>query len=383
MDVWIYDAVRTPRGKARADGGLASLKPQELVGGLIDALEARGQDPRAATGLVLGAVGQVGAQGGNIALVSKLHAGLNDEAHAFTINNYCASGLTAIGHAAGQIALGSEGVVLAGGVEMMSRVPFMADAADYYADTAFPTRSRYIPVALAADRLAGEENISREALDAVALTSQVRALEAEQTPGLVASRIPLAGLSVEECLRPKMTAEMLAAMPPAFGGLAGQFAEALGEPIQPILTIAHAPPVCDGAALAIVGGPPGPGATARARIRGYAEMGGDPHAALLAGFTAMDRALAQAGLTIADMDRIEFMESFAVTIAKFLRDRPVDVARVNVGGGHLAKGHPMGATGAVLLSSLLDALDVADGRWGLVVASAAGGIGAAMVVERL
>ena len=383
MDVWIYDAVRTPRGKARPDGGLAALKPQELIAGLVDALEARGSDPRTAQALILGCVGQVGAQGGNIALVSKLHAGVSEEAAAFTLNNYCVSGLTAIGHTAGQVAQGGVKLALAGGVEMMSRVPFMGDNADYYTDASFPKRSRYIPVVLAADRLAQAEGITREAMDSATLASQARSREAEETPALTASRIPLAGLAVEECLRPQTTAASLAAMPPGFASLAKTYADALEGPIDHRHTLAHAPPVCDGAGLAVLGGPPSLGERPRARILAYAEAGGDPHASLLAGFTAMDRALAQAGLELVDMDRIEFMEAFAVTIAKFLRDRPVDGDRVNVGGGHLAKGHPMGATGAILLSSLLDALDACDGRLGLVVASGAGGVGAAMVVERL
>ncbi|TAJ70154.1 MAG: acetyl-CoA C-acyltransferase [Phenylobacterium sp.] len=383
MDAWIYDAVRTARGKARPDGGLAGLKPQELVAGLVDGLEARGGDPRAAEALVLGCVGQVGAQGGNIALVSKLHSGVRDEAYAFTINNYCVSGLTAIGHAAARVAMGDVDRALAGGVEMMSRTPFMADAADYYTDASLPKRARYIPVALSADRLAEAEGISREAMDAVALTSQVRALEAEATPALVRSRITVGGLVGEECLRPQMTAQSLAAMPPAFASLARSYADALDGPIDHRHTVAHAPPVCDGAGLALLGGRPGGGQQPRARILAYAEAGGDPQAGLLAGFTAMDRVLAKARLDLGDMDRIEFMEAFAVTIAKFLRDRPVDPAKLNVGGGHLAKGHPMGATGAILLSSLLDALDACDGRLGLVAASAAGGIGAAVVVERL
>lgn len=383
MQVWIYDAVRTPRGKARPDGGLAALKPQELVAGLVDALEMRGSDPRAAETLILGCVGQVGAQGGNIALVSKLHAGVADEASAFTLNNYCVSGLTAIGHAAGQVAQGGVKLALAGGVEMMSRVPFMGDNADYYTDAGFPTRSRYIPVVLAADRLAEIEGVTRAEMDDAALISQTRSRDAEQTPALIASRIAVGGLTVEECIRPQTTAESLAAMPPGFASLARSYAEALGGPIDHRHTVAHAPPICDGAGLAVVGEAPAGSQTARARILAYAEAGGDPHASLLAGFTAMDRALARAGLELADMDRIEFMEAFAVTIAKFLRDRPVDGDRVNVGGGHLAKGHPMGATGAILLSSLLDALDACDGRLGLVVASGASGVGAAMIVERL
>lgn len=383
MDAWIYDAVRTPRGKARPDGGLAALTPQALVGGLVDALEQRGGAPRDSQAMVLGCVGQIGDQGGNIALVSKLHAGVNEDAYAFTLNNYCVSGLTAIGHAATMVAGGGVRQALAGGVEMMSRVGFMGDQAAYYTDASLPKRARYIPVVLAADRLAQAEGVSREAMDAVTLTSQARTAQAEASPDLIASRIAVGGHGFEECARAQTSAESLAAMAPAFAPLAQTYADALDGPIDHRHTLAHAPPVADGAGLALVGGAPGAGQAPRARILAYAESGGDPHASLLAGFSAMDKALAQAGLTLADMDRIEFMEAFAVTIAKFLRDRQPDPDRVNVGGGHLAKGHPMGATGAILLSSLLDALDAADGRLGLVVASGAAGVGAAMIVERL
>ena len=154
MNAYIHDAVRTPRGKARPDGGLAALKPHELVTGLIDAMEARGHTPRAAQALILGCVGQVGAQGANVALVSKMHAGLDDAAFAFALNNYCVSGLTAVGQAAALVQTGAVGSALAGGVEMMSRVPFMGDKADYYEDASFPPRTRCLPVAVAADRLA-------------------------------------------------------------------------------------------------------------------------------------------------------------------------------------------------------------------------------------
>ena len=384
MQAWIYDAVRTPRGKARPDGGLAALKPQELVGGLVDALQSRGHAAREVDALVLGCVGQLGDQGANVALVSKLHAGVADEAYAFTLNNYCVSGLTAIGQTARQIDAGSIHRALAGGVEMMSRVPFMGDSASYYTDSSFPRRTRYIPVVLAADRLAEAEGVSRQSLDEVALVSQQRAGAAEANPALTASRIALGNLAQDECVRARQTtAESLSAMAPSFVALAAQYAEALGGPIDHRHTIAHAPPVCDGAGLALVGSAPGAGDKPRARILAYAESGGDPHASLLAGFRAMDLALKQAGLTLADMDRIEFMEAFAVTIAKFLRDRPVDPDKVNVGGGHIARGHPMGASGAILLSTLLDALDAADGRLGLVVCSGAAGVGAAMIVERV
>lgn len=189
-------------------------------------------------------------------------------------------------------------------------------------------------------------------------------------------------LGADECVRPQTTRESLAAMKPAFAELATAYAHALDRPIDHRHTIAHAPPICDGASLALVG-PQDASMRARARILAYAETGGDPYASLLAGFDAMDRALASAGMQLSDIDYIEFMEAFAVTIAKFLRDRDVDPARVNVGGGHLAKGHPMGASGGILLSSLLDVLEARDATTGLVVASGASGVGAAMIVERV
>jgi len=380
MSAFIVDAIRTPRGKARPEGGLASLKPQDLVKTLIDAIEARGHPARQAEGLYLGSVGQVGAQGGHIALVSKLWSGLDDAASAITLNNYCVSSLTAVGQAAAQISSGQARNLLAGGVEMMSRVPFMADRADYYSDLSFEPRARYIPVAVAADRLAGDLDISREALDAVALTSQQRAAAAEGT-ALNASRIPVNGLDHDEAIRPKCSTQGLAALPPAFEPMAEPYRVALEDQVIDWRhTLSHAPPMMDGAAMALISSSP---EGARARIVALVEIGGDPYACLTAGFDAMDKVLAKAGLTLDDMDRIEFMEAFAVTIARFLRDYPVDHDRVNVGGGHLAKGHPMGASGVILLSSLLDALDACQGRYGLVVASGAQGIGSAMVVERL
>lgn len=380
MSAYIHDAVRTPRGKARPDGGLAALKPHELVTGLIDAMEARGHAPRAADALILGCVGQVGAQGANVALVSKLHAGLDDAAFAFSLNNYCVSGLTAVGQAAAMVQTGALRSALAGGVEMMSRVPFMGDKADYYEDASFPPRTRYIPVAVAADRLAEDIGVTRAEMDAAALTSQQRTTAAEGTP-LTASRIPLNGLDREEAARAQTTADSLAAMPAAFAALAAPYADALGgRAIDHRHTVAHAPPMSDGAGLALISGE---AKGARARIVAWVEAGGDPAASLTAGFTAMERVLDKAGLTLADMDRIEFMEAFAVVIARFTREHPTLSDKVNVGGGHLAKGHPMGATGAILLSSLLDALDACEGRYGLVVAAGAQGVGSAMIVERM
>jgi acetyl-CoA C-acetyltransferase len=381
---FLYDALRTPRGKARAGGGLAELTPPELVAKLIDALHGRtcgaSSDPGA---LLLGCVTQSGAQGGHLALAAKLNAGLPDSCAAHTLNNYCASGLSAIGHAAAMVAAGHEKAVLAGGVEMMSRAPFLSDRAEFYTAADLPPHSRFLPPVLAADRLAAAEGVTRAELDACALLSQQRAGASDADPALQASRIVVGMLTGEECIRPRTTAEQLAALPPAFGSFQSDYVEALeGASFEPLHTLSHAPPVCDGAGLALVGAE-GLGMRPRARVLAYAESGGDPVASLTAGLVAMDKALARAKLTLANMDRVEFMEAFAVTIAKFLRDDSPDPGKVNVSGGHLAKGHPMGATGAILISALLDALDACDGRLGLVVVTGAMGVGAAMVVERI
>lgn len=379
--VYLYDAVRSPRGKARKDGALASLKPDELVSSLISAVNQRAGSDVVPDALILGAVGQVGAQGGNIALVSKFRAGLPDATAAFSVNNLCVSSLTAIGQAAAMVASGQSQLVLAGGVEMMSRVPFMADSADFYSDQTLPQRSRYLLVALAADRLAEDQGISREELDQAALISQQRAEAAEGT-GLVASRIAVNGLDHEECVRVGRL-ETLSALKPAFGAAAEQYKDVLGRDIDHRHTVAHAPPMSDGAGLALVGAAGAIDASPRARIVAWAEVGGDPAESLTASFAAMARVFERSGLSLQDMDRIEFMEAFAVSIVKFVRDYGVSLDKVNVGGGHLAKGHPLGASGAILLSSLLDSLDVANGRYGLVVAAGASGAGSAMIVERM
>jgi acetyl-CoA C-acetyltransferase len=386
MTVYIHDAVRTPRGKARADGALAAIKPQNLVAGLVDALDGRLGDVRSRTErLVLGCVGQIGAQGGHLALVSKFRAGLPERVSAVTINNYCVSGLAAIGQAAAAVEAGQIDYALAGGVESMSRVPFMGDKADFYSETELPERARYFPVAVAADLLAVDQNIGRAELDAVTITSHRNAAQAEATTQR--SRIPVRhgdgriALDRDDAVRPATSVETLATLQPAFGEVASAYRAVLGpQPIDHRHTVAHAPPISDGAGLAFLGRD---NRRARARIVSYAEVGADPRASLTAGFAAMDQALKRAGLALEDMDRIEFMEAFAVTIALFLRDRNVDRARVNAAGGHLAKGHPLGASGAILLSTLLDTLEVADGSLGIVVASGASGVGAAMVIERI
>ena len=381
MSTYLYDAVRTVRGKAKPDGGLANLHPEDLVADAAREIARRTNTTLSPVWLVLGAVGQIGAQGGNLSLVSMFRAELPDETAAYCLNNYCTSGLTAVGQAAASISTGQCRSALAGGVEMMSKVPFMGDQADYYTNKTLPVRSRYLPVALAADRLAEDIGVSREEMDEAALISQQRTAAAEGT-ALVASRLAVNGLDRDECPR-AVTRESLAGLEPAFASLAEHYGDVLGREVDHRHTVAHAPPMCDGAGLALLGEEGQLDAAPRARIVAFAEAGGDPAESLNAGLVAMDRVLAQAGLTLDDMDRIEYMEAFAVSIVKFMRDRQPDPDKVNVSGGSLAKGHPMGASGAILLSTLLDALDSADGRYGLVALAGAAGVGTAMIVERM
>ena len=383
MDIFIGDSVRSVRGKARPDGGLAAQTPHGLVGALIDAMEQRSAIQRTAVDrLTLGCVGQVGAQGGHIALVTKIASDLPASSSAHTINNFCASGLTAIGQAVAAVTAGQSEMALAGGVEMLSQVPFMADRADYYSDKAFEPIDRYIPVVLAADLLAADQNVTREEMDDLSFLSQSRSALAETDSALIASRIAIAALDHDEAVR-VTTREKLAAMPPAFGGLAKEYAHAMvGQTPAPRMSVANAPPMTDGAGLAAIGGA-GAFQSPRARVVAFAESGGGARQSLTAGFVAMEKVLDQAGLGLDQMDRIEFMEAFAVPYALFRRNYQPDMDKVNVSGGHIAKGHPMGATGAILLSTLLDVLDAADGKYGLVVASGAQGVGAAMIVERL
>ncbi|KPP82559.1 MAG: acetyl-CoA C-acetyltransferase [Oceanicaulis sp. HLUCCA04] len=398
---YIYDAVRSPRGKAKEDGGLARLKPHALTGQLIDALSLRnGADPvKGAASLTLGCVGQVGAQGGHLALVTRLHAGLPDAMRALTINNYCVSGLTAVGMAASEaMASGDDALRLAGGVEMMSAVPFMGDKAHYYADPKTASALRYVPVALSADLMATMEGYTKADLDAVTARSHQRATAAWEKGGMdeiiaIQNDDGSSALTHDESVRAGMNVEGLARFGPAFGEMGAAGFDAVMLKARPELTeinhvhsVANCPPVCDGAALALVGSKAAgeaAGLQPKARIRAFTEATGDPVLQLTAGFTAMDQLLARTGLKLSDFDRIEFMEAFAATPVKFERDYAPDMDKVNPEGGHLAMGHPMGASGAILLATMVAGLERSGGTLGLIVAHGGSGVGSAMVIERV
>ena len=396
-DVLIFDAVRTPRGKGREGGGLANTAPVELVKQLITALGQRNAgQATTADQLILGCVGQTGAQGGHIALVSKLYAQLPSSVTAWSLNNYCVSGLSAILAAADKIGAGNADLIMAGGVESMSHVPFLADKGSYYSDPEVSLALKYVPVALSADVMAFQEKLSRADLDAIAVDSHGRAAKAQSENLGQQSLIPVTDqdgkviLAKDEYVRAGVTAEGMASFPAAFESLGKMYKPvlkaALGlETLSHLHAVVHAPGTADGAGLALIGTRAvgtQRGLKPRARIVASAEAGGDPVLSLTAGRTAMEKALAKAKMSLQDIGVIEYMEAFSVVPALFRRDHPDVQDKVNIFGGHVARGHALGATGAILTSALLDAMEYKNVATGMVVAFAASGIGSAIILQR-
>jgi len=401
MPVYIFDAVRTPRGKGRPDGSLAKVKPARLVGQLLDALGRRNSPEAvaAAQHLTLGCVTQTGVQGGHIALSARIQAGLPDEVACLTINNFCVSGLTAIADAARRVESGQADLALAGGVESMSQTPFLADAADFYSDMGMAASMGWAPVGLAADLLATAEGVTREEMDAAVLRSHRRAAAAWAEGRYDGRVIPVVGedgevaLARDENIRDFGGGASLAKLGPVFAAAGAQGYDDIvlaGHPelaeVKHLHSVAHCPPIADGAAMLLLGtleAGRALGLTPLAKIRSVGETAGDRVMQLTAGYSAMDRALARAGLGLNDVGVVEFMEAFAAVPVVFERRYSPDADRVNPNGGHLAMGHPMGATGAVLTTTLLDDMAQRDVETGLVVATGGVGVGAAMVLERV
>lgn len=401
MSVYIFDAVRTPRGKGRPDGSLAAITPARLVGQLVRALERRnGPDAvHAAEHLTLGCVTQVGVQGGHLALAARIQAGLPDAMACLTLNNFCVSGLSALADAARRVASGQADLALAGGVESMSQAPFLHDKADYYGDMALAASMGWAPVGVAADLLATREGLTRVAMDQAVLRSHRRAAEAWSAGRYAARVIPVRNedgtlaLDRDENIRDFGEGASLARLGPVFAAAGAQgFDEILlaHQPglaaIEHLHTVAHCPPISDGASLLLLGRREAGerlGLKPLARIRAVAEAADDHVMQLTAGFTAMTKALLRAGLALDEVGAIEFMEAFAAAPVLFERDFAPDMDRVNPNGGHLAMGHPMGATGAILATTLLDDMVQLDAETGLVVVTGGVGVGAAMVLERL
>ncbi len=402
----IFDALRTPRGFGRAPrndkpgGSMASCAPHELVVGLTEGLEKRNPGLLAnVSSLILGCVGQVETQGGHLALVCRLASNIPNDTPVKTLNNYCVSGLTAVNDAATAVQAGEEGLLIAGGVESLSSVQFLGDKASYYTDPKLRAALDWAPPIMGAELIATIEGYSKQDLDEVTLESHRKAELAWQNGSYQNDVMPVTDnfgkvlLDRDELIRGNLTAEKLRDMPPAFSeqGKAGFDKMMLAHhpelgAIQHVHSIANCPGMADGAALTVIGtkaAGAAVGLNPKARIIATAQTAGDPILQLDAGFNAIELLQKQTGFVIHDFDRIEFMEAFAAPLVKFFRTYDPDASKVNTNGGHIAMGHPMGATGAILLTTLVHELERSDNTLGLVVAQAAGGIGSAMIIERL
>jgi acetyl-CoA C-acetyltransferase len=401
-EAYIFDAVRTPRGRGKASGSLYEVKPISLVVGLVHELRRRFPqlDPATIDDVVLGVVTPVGDQGGDIARAAALAAGLPDTVAGVQLNRFCASGLEAVNTAAMKVRSGMEDLVLAGGVESMSRVPMGSDGGSWAMDPETAYETGFVPQGIGADLIATLEGFSRRDVDTFAVESQTRAAKAWANGWFARSVVPVTdrnGLTVldrDEHLRPGATLEALAGLKPSFAtiGDAGGFdAVALQryhwvEKIDHVHHAGNSSGIVDGAALVLVGteaaGAAG-GMRPRARIVSVGLSGSDPTIMLTGPAPASRKALARAGLTVDDIDLFEVNEAFAAVPLRFMREMAVPHEKVNVNGGAIAMGHPLGATGAMILGTLLDELERRELRYGLATLCVGGGMGIATIVERV
>jgi acetyl-CoA C-acetyltransferase len=396
-EAFIYDAIRSPRTKAKDSGGLHDLTPQELLKQLYEHLRQRTDlNPDLIGEIILGCVTQHGEQAGNIAKTSALYAGLPSHIGGMTVSRFCSSGIDAISLAALKIGAGHEQAVIAGGVEMMSRVPMLSDKARAFIDPAFAAQCQMLMMGSGADLIASLYDVSRGQADAIALQSQQRAARARDE-GYFASIVPLQNpdknltVTRDECIRGDMTIEQLAGLPAAFAELGTKGvdqAQLAGHPqleaISHIHTAGNSPAMCDGAAVLLIGDAALAdtlGRKPRGRILGAATASTDPLQVLTGCVSATERLLQEQGLGADQVDLFELHEAFAATTIKAQRDLGISEDKLNVNGGVIALGHPMGATGAMMAGTLLDELERRELRTGVVAASGAAGSGSALLIE--
>ncbi|MEU1322304.1 acetyl-CoA C-acetyltransferase [Streptomyces microflavus] len=401
-EAFVYDAIRTPRGRGKANGALHGTKPIDLVVGLIHEIQGRfpDLDPAAIDDIVLGVVSPLGDQGSDIARIAAIAAGLPDSVAGVQENRFCASGLEAVNLAAAKVRSGWEDLVLAGGVESMSRVPMGSDGGAWAMDPMTSFETGFAPQGIGADLIATIEGFSRRDVDEYAALSQERAAAAWKDGRFARSVVPvkdrngLVVLDHDEHLRPGTTADSLAGLKPSFaaiGDMGGFDAVALQkyhwvEKIDHVHHAGNSSGIVDGAALVAIGSQEVGeryGLTPRARIVSAAVSGSEPTIMLTGPAPATRKALAKAGLTIDDIDLVEINEAFAGVVLRFVKDMGLSLDKVNVNGGAIALGHPLGATGAMILGTVIDELERREQQFGLVTLCVGGGMGVATVVERI
>lgn len=399
-EAFIYDAIRTPRGKGKKDGSLYEVKPVNLLAGVLDQLQRRnGFDTAQVDDVVMGVVSPIGEQGSVIAKVAALKAGWDFRASGVQINRFCASGLEAVNMAAQKVRSGWEDLVVAGGVESMSRVPIGSDGGAWAQDPETNSATGFVPQGVGADLIATLEGFTRADVDAFAMESQKRAARAREAGYFNGSVVPVKDfldqtiLAEDEFIKPHTTLEGLASLRPAFEQMGGmgfdQVALSRYPQVERIHHVHHAgnsSGIVDGAAAVLVGsGAAGKthGLTPRARIVAAALSGADPTIMLTGPMPAARKALAKAGLTIDQIDLFEVNEAFAAVVMRFMKEMKVPHEKVNVNGGAIAMGHPLGATGAMILGTLIDELHRRKLRYGLATLCVGGGMGIATIVERI
>ncbi|GAA5142187.1 acetyl-CoA C-acetyltransferase [Nocardioides marinquilinus] len=399
-EAFIYDHLRTPRGRGKATGSLHEVKPVDLVVGLLDEVRKRnpGLDPGRVDDVVLGVVTPVGEQGGDIAKTAALAAGYPETVAGVQLNRFCASGLEAVNQAAGRVRGGMEDLILAGGVESMSNVPMGSDGGAWAQDPRTALTTGFVPQGIGADLIATLEGYQRADVDAYAAESHHRAAKAWANGYFADSVVPvvdLNGLVVldhDETIRPDTSPEGLAGLKPSFaqiGADAGFDDVALEkyhwvERIDHVHHAGNSSGIVDGAALTLIGNEQvgsDLGLTPKARIVSMAVSGADPTIMLTGPAPAARKALAKAGLEVGDIDLFEINEAFAAVAMRFMKDLDISHEITNVNGGAIAMGHPLGATGAMILGTLVDELARRDLRRGLATLCVGGGMGIATVVE--
>ena len=399
-DAYIFDAIRTPRGKGKADGALYPVRPQDLLSGVLSNLQERCElDTSQVEDVVIGCVTQAGEQGSCIARTAALHAGYDQNAAGVTLNRFCASGLEAVNHAAAMVASGYHDMVVAGGVESMSRVQMGSDGGAFF-EPRYQWRVGSIPQGISADLLATMHGYQRQDVDAFAYRSQMKAISAQESGAFDRSIVPvrdevgLPYLEVDEHPRRDTTIAALGKLKPSFAMMGEQFAlDALAkqryphiERIDHIHTAGNSSGIVDGAAAVLIASREkgeSMGLRPRAKIRSVGLAGAEPVLMLTGPMPASRKALSKAGMNVDDIDLFEGNEAFATVPMVFMENMGVGEDRINVHGGSIALGHPLGATGAMLLGTLLDALEQADKSTGLVTLCVGGGMGIATIIERV
>jgi acetyl-CoA C-acetyltransferase len=398
-EAFIFDAIRTPRGKGKKDGSLHEVKPVNLLAGLLAELQLRNDlDTAAVDDVVMGVVSPIGEQGSVLPKVAALKAGWDWRCSGVQLNRFCASGLEAVNMAAMKVKSGWEDLVVAGGVESMSRVPIGADGGAWAQDPETNSATLFVPQGIGADLIATLNGFSRADVDAFALKSQKRATAARAAGYFDESVVPVTDalgqiiLERDEFIKPNTTMEGLAGLKAAFEQLGAMGFDAVAlqrypqvERIHHVHHAGNSSGIVDGAAAMLIGSEAAGkthGFTPRARIVAVALSGADPTIMLTGPMPAARKALAKAGLTVDQIDLFEVNEAFAAVPMKFMQEMGVPHEKVNVNGGAIALGHPLGATGAMILGTLVDELHRRKLRYGLATLCVGGGMGIATIVER-